>query len=177
MVRVRSPESWVLAEPRVVEREVEAMRLHAPDMSWVDDLVWLNGRRASGWDGLAPPWGANRDPPTGLDELLGGRRLHLYVYYPEAFPAVAPVLSPVDPDPPLARRTDHRWHVNDDGTLCLTQAAADWNPTDTAADLVRKASGWLIEYLLMEAGDIEEMTERGIFEDMSCDEIISRYRS
>ena len=46
----------------------------------------------------------------------------------------------------------HTWHVNGDGSLCLMQAADDWQPEDTAADLVRKACGWFVEYLLVEAG-------------------------
>ena len=55
------------------------------------------------------------------------------------------------------------------------QGADDWHLTDTAADLVRKASGWFIEYLLVEARKLEGMTERGIFEDTSIDEIIAGY--
>jgi hypothetical protein len=56
------------------------------------------------------------------------------------------------------------------------QTAQDWRPgDDTAADLVRKASGWFIEYLLMEDEKIEAMTIHGIFEDTSLDELIGSY--
>ena len=41
---------------------------------------------------------------------------------------VAPDLYPLDPDVPIERRTQHRWHVNGDGSLCLMQAADDWQP-------------------------------------------------
>ena len=171
----RSPESWVDAEPGIVERERAAMAAHAPEMAWRDNLVWMEQRRAFGWAGCAPSWGADRPKPAGVDELLAGRRLELVVIYPEAFPSVPASLFPTDPDVPLDRRTLSLWHVNGDGSLCLMQAADDWQPTDTAAALVRKAAGWFIEYLLVDAGEIERMTERGIFDDTSLDEILARH--
>jgi hypothetical protein len=171
----RAPESWVEAEPGVLDREKAAMAEHVPDLTWHDDLVWRGTRQAYGWTGCAPQWAADRPKPRGVDELLSGRRLELRVVYPEAFPAVPPALFPVDPDVPLDRRTLNRWHVNGNGSLCLMQAADDWQLTNTAADLVRKASGWFIEYLLLDAGEIERMTERGLFEDTSLDEVLAKH--
>jgi hypothetical protein len=78
-------------------------------------------------------------------------------------PTVAPDLYPIDPEVPIDRRTQHKWHVNGDGSLCLMQAADVWQPENTAADLVRKAAGWYIEYLLVDGGDLDHMTERGIY--------------
>jgi hypothetical protein len=176
-VRDRPPESWVVAEPLIVGREKAEMADHAPDMVWRDDLEWLGGRPACGWEGSAPAWAADRAKPTGVHELLAGRRLNLLVIYPEAFPSVPPSLFPVDPDVPLDRRTQHRWHVNGDGSICLMQAAGDWHPMNSAADLVRKAAGWFIEYLLMQAGEIEDMSERGLFDEESLDEIIGKHAS
>ena len=173
----RPPESWVDSEPGIVEREKAAMAEHAPEMAWREDLVWMERRVAYGWAGRAPSWAADRPKPAGVDELLADRRLELVVIYPEAFPSVPASLFPTDPDVPLDRRTLSRWHVNGDGSLCLMQAASDWQPTDTAAALVRKATGWLIEYLLVDAGQTERMTERGIFEDTSLDEIVAKYAS
>jgi hypothetical protein len=170
----RPPESWIAAEPGILEREQFAMAKYAPDLKWHDDLVWREGRRAFGWVGSAPEWAADRPKPVGVDELLKGRRLKLEVIYPEAFPAVPVALFPTDPDVPLDRRTFNRWHVNGNGSLCLMQSADDWQLTDTAAALVRKASGWFIEYLLLEAGETEQMTERGIFEDTSRDEVLAK---
>jgi hypothetical protein len=112
-----------------------------------------------------------------VDDLLAGRQLELLVVYPEAFPAVPASLLPIDPEVPVDRRTLHRWHVNGDGTLCLMQAAIQWQPSDTAADLVRKAAGWFIEYLLTDSGEIAEMTERGLFEDTSLDDILAAHAS
>ena len=85
----------------------------------------------------------------------------------------SPALLPLDPDVPIDRRTAHDWHVAGDGTLCLLQTADDWQPTDTAADFVRKASGWFIEYLLVDGGYCKAMTERGILEDASVDQVLA----
>jgi len=169
--------SWWEAEPDVAAREKDAMARHAPDMQWAEDLVWRGGRRTVGWRGKAPSWGADRPKPLGVDELLAERRLDLLVVYPEAFPVIPASLFSLDPDPPMNRRTLHRWHINGDGSLCLMQSAEDWHLTDTAADLVRKASGWFIEYLLVEAGKLEAMTESGIFEATIADSVIGEYAS
>lgn len=161
-------ESWTSVEPALVEREKVAMAEHAPEMEWEDALIY-HQRRVVGWRGVAPDWGADRVKPDGTDALLAGRRLELLVLYLEAFPMAPPALVPLNPEVPMHRRTLSKWHVLGDGSLCLVQAAEDWQPEDTAADLVRKASGWFIEYLLLEAGRIDRMTERGIFEDTSLD--------
>ena len=171
----RQAESWTVAEPGVAERERATMARWAPELKWHEDLIWRQGRRACGWVGRAPDWAADRPRPPGVKELLDGRRLELEVIYPEAFPAVPAVLFPTDPEVPLDRRTLSRWHVNGDGSLCLMQAADDWQLGDTAAELVRKASGWFIEYLLLEAGEIEKMTERGIFADTTLDPILAKF--
>jgi ubiquitin-protein ligase len=165
-------QSWIEAEPGLLEREQSEMAKHAPEMSWREDLEYLM-RPVVGWVGKAPAWSAERMKPAGVDELLAGRQLELTVFYPEGFPMASPTLLPLDPEVPIERRTLHRWHVNGDGTLCLIQRADDWQPTDTAADLVRKASGWFIEYLLVEGGRREAMTERGIFEDAAVDELLA----
>ena len=149
----------------------------APGMAWREDLLWPDGRPARGWVGTVPRWAADREKPAGVDELLDGRQLELTILYPEAFPAVPPALFPVDPEVPLDRRTLHQWHVNGNGSLCLMQAADDWQLTDTAADLLRKAAGWFIEYLLVEAGEIDAMTLAGIFNSSELDEILATHAS
>lgn len=147
------------------------MATHAPQMQWRTDLHYYQ-RPVVGWEGEAPIWGADRPMPTGVPALLGDARLKLQVLYPEAFPMVAPALLPLEPRVPITRRTLHTWHVNGDGTLCLMQRADDWQPTDTAADLVRKAAGWFIEYRLIETERRERMTESGIFADAVLDELL-----
>jgi len=76
------------------------------------------------------------------------------------------------PEPPVERRTVHDWHLNGDGSLCLLRTVDLWNGRETAADLVVKASGWFIEYMLMERGLIEAMTENGIHSNKSLDALI-----
>jgi hypothetical protein len=88
---------------------------------------------------------------------------------------VEPILIPLHPEVPLDRRTMHDWHVNGDGSLCLSQRATDWQPGDTAADLVLKAAGWFIEYRLIEEGSREAMTERGIVNDDGLDYLIEAF--
>jgi hypothetical protein len=159
----------------VLQREHQAMALLAPDMAWHDELVGLDAKAGKGWEGLAPAWGAERPKPPGVDGLLAGRRLRLTVVYREAFPTVPPVLFPTDPDPPPGRRTQHYWHINPNGSLCLLRNADDWQQTDTAAALVCKASGWFIEYLLVEAGQMDGMTVRGIYTSTGIDPILNKY--
>ena len=167
--------SWVDAEPARAEREREAMAAIAPELHWRKDLTWRGRSGLKGWHGVAPIWAAERPMPAGVPELLAGARLELEVIYREAFPMVAPVLVPLVPDVPMEHRTQHRWHVNGDGSLCLMQAAGDWDPDESAADLVAKAAGWLIEYQLMLAGKIVDMTLQGIYSSSELDETIGSY--
>jgi hypothetical protein len=165
--------SWIAAEAARVQHEQAEMQRWAPDMGWRTDLTWPDGRTGAGWEGLVPAWGADRPEPLGVSNLLHGRRLRLKVVCPEAFPMVAPDLYPLDPAVPIDRRTQHRWHVNGDGSLCLMQAADFWQPENTAADLVRKAAGWHIEYLLVDDGDLHQMTERGVYIDDELDALLA----
>ena len=55
----------------------------------------------------------------------------------------------------------------------LGQRTEDWRPTDTAADLVLKASGWFIEYLLIENNDLEHMTDRGVGSSDEIDALLA----
>jgi hypothetical protein len=164
--------SWLDAEPVRHTVECDAMAA-CPDMRWRDEICWPNGRTGAGWEGLAPAWGGERPQPPGIDQLLDGRRLRLRVIYPEGFPMVPPDLYPVEPSVPMERRTLHRWHLNGDGSLCLMQSAEDWRPTNTAVDLVLKASGWFIEYLLVENSDLEHMTDRGVGSSDEIDALLA----
>ena len=168
-------QSWIDAEPARATREREAMATIAPELTWRDGLEWRGNPRLKGWEGVAPIWAAERPMPNGVIRLLGEARLRLQVIYREGFPMVPPVLVPLTPDVPLEHRTQHRWHVNGDGSLCLIQAADDWQPDETAADLVAKAAGWFIEYQLMLAGRIEEMTLHGIYTCTDLDDRIAEH--
>jgi len=145
---------WRAAEPEVLARERAAMAERAPDMQWID-----NG--GGGWEGLAPTWPFDLHPPEGLDRLLESRRLRLAVIYSQGFPMSPPALLPLDPVPHVELRARHDWHLNSDGSICVLFTAADWPGTGTAADLVEKASGWFVEYLALQAGLIQSMSESG----------------
>lgn len=166
--------SWTETEPEVLRREQDAMAQHAPDMVWSPD-VQARERTLLGWRGEAPKWPAQRAEPRGLDQLMEGKRLALAVAYPEGFPMVEPILIPIDPEVPLDRRTLHDWHVMGDGSLCLSQRATDWQPGDTAGELVLKAAAWFIEYRLIEEGRREAMTERGLVNDDQLDHLIEKF--
>jgi hypothetical protein len=159
--------SWLEAEPYQLAREKEAMAAVAPG------LVWVDQDPAGGWEGEVPLWPFARPQPELLEEFLAGRRLRIRVEYSQAHPMVEPTVWPVEPQPDPRYRTQHDWHVNGNGSLCLLQQAQDWNPTDTAADLVVKAAGWFLEYLLMEQGHIAAMTTRGIATDSSLDVLLT----
>lgn len=143
------------------------MHATAPELTWVEDA------RGVGWEGLAPIWPFHRPSPPGLEAFLNGRRFRVRVQYVEGFPMVAPRVWPLDPEPDPRYRTQHIWHVNPDGSLCLMQTAGDWTGTETAAELVIKAAGWFLEYLLMEAGLIEAMSVNGIANDDSFDHLLT----
>jgi hypothetical protein len=168
-MRDRARQTWIEAEPKRAAREREAMAEVAPEMAWLD------GEPAGGWQGLAPKWPINRPEPLGLDNFLGGQRLRVHVEYSQGYPMVAPTLIPLDPEPPVERRIVHAWHVNGDGSLCLLQTADQWTGRETAAELVAKASGWFIGYLLFDRGAITTMTECGLHVDTSLDELINEW--
>ncbi len=84
---------------------------------------------------------------------------------------VAPRFVPIDPEPDFRVRTMNAWHVNGDGSLCMFQNSTDWDPWSTAAELIPKASGWFLEYLLLTDRRIERMTETGIVRDASLDHL------
>jgi len=159
-------QTWIEAEPKRADRERAAMASLAPDMEWSEVSP------AGGWEGYAPLWPIARAKPRKLKGLVEGRRLRLCVLYSQGFPMAQPVLFPLDPEPPVERRTVHDWHLNGDGSLCLLRTVDLWNGRETAADLVVKASGWFIEYMLMERGLIEAMTENGIHSNKSLDALI-----
>ena len=159
--------TWRTDEPALLRREQKAMAAVAPELVWSD-------QGAGSWAGLVPPWPFERNAPLGLDTLLAGRRLRVHVAYGHAFPMTAPSVWPIDPEPSIEQRTQHAWHVNGDGSLCLLEGATAWTGREAAAELIIKAAGWFIEYLLMSAGLITSMTSVGLAADLSVDAIITR---
>jgi len=134
----------------------------APDLTWDGQC----------WTGHTPLWPFERLQPEGLLSFVGNRRLEVEISYLESFPMVAPRFMPVDPEPDMSVRTRNDWHVNGDGSLCMFQNFTDWDPFKTAADLVPKAAGWFLEYLLLSSGQIEGMTVNGIVNDDQLDHLL-----
>lgn len=162
--------TWWTEEPGLLRREQAAMAVVAPDLAWV-------ATGAGSWEGPTLAWPFDRAMPEGLDALLAGRRLRVRLEYGHAFPVTAPVVWPVEPEPSAEQRTLHAWHVNGDGSLCLLETPTAWTGREPAAELVVKAAGWFIEYLLMNADLITSMTSAGMAADQSMDAIIARATS
>lgn len=165
-----APIRWFEAEPQRFARELEGMQGVGPDLTWQPDL---DGTTGGGWVGLGPIWPFSRSRPAGLAEFLNGRRFRMEVVCGAAYPAAAPRIRPIEPEPDLSLRTMQQWHVMGDGTLCLLQNAGDWTGRDLAAELVVKAAGWHLEYLLLQAGAIEAMTGNGIAESDELDHLLA----
>jgi hypothetical protein len=56
-----------------------------------------------------------------------------------------------------------RWHLNGDGTLCFFLLTTGWTGRELVSELVYKASGWFLEYQLMNGDpDVDVMTSEGI---------------
>ncbi|MEZ0108760.1 hypothetical protein ABH920_002761 [Catenulispora sp. EB89] len=157
--------TWWQEEPALLLRETVAMATLAPDLHWQPQGAGL-------WQGSAPWWPFDRPAPAGLDALSSGRTLKVQVAYGHGFPVAAPSIWALDPEPQLAHRLNHAWHVNGDGSLCLLASPAVWSGREPAAELVAKAVGWFIEYLLLSRGLIEAMTNTGIGADPSLDTLI-----
>jgi hypothetical protein len=167
MNRADLSRSWWQDEPGRLVAEQAAMTAAAPN------LVWLANEPSGGWQGIVPLWPFSRPQPAGLLELLGGQPLKVRVICGHAFPMVEPIVWPLSVEVPFHALGWTKWHVSPSGTLCLLQESAQWDPSSTAADLVPKISGWYIEYRLMADGHIEAMTEHGIAQDDSLDELIA----
>lgn len=150
-------------DPLRLARELEAMPAAAPQLAWMGEH----------WAGELPVWPFERTKPPALGDYLAGRRFSVEIRYYESFPMTAPRFIPIDPVPPIAVWTMNRWHVAGDGSLCLFQNFTDWDPFCTAADMVPKAAGWFLEYLLMGDGVVEEMTCLGIAVDDSLDHLFT----
>jgi hypothetical protein len=158
--------SWWQDDPDRLTAELEAMERAAPDLRW-DDTI-----NSGGWIGSVPLWPFERQQPDGLGALVGGQPLEVRITCGPAYPMVMPNVTPLNVDiPPLALGWVD-WHVLPSGDLCLLQDAATWDPRGSIGDLVPKISGWYIEFHLMQAGKLEQMTPAGIANEPTLDSLI-----
>jgi hypothetical protein len=86
---------------------------------------------------------------------------------------VPPAIFPLDPEPGFNMRTEQRWHVMGDGSLCLFQNDSAWTGRDSVVELLLKAAGWRVEFELMRLDAIEAMTINGIVEDPQLDYLLA----
>lgn len=169
------PVFWHEAEPGRHERDLEEISAFSPDLAFTagpgEDLAGLPHHGV--WVGRLPVWPFDRPAPAGLDGLVP-QGLVCAVWYSAAHPVLPPRIQPLDPKPEIVERSQHTWHVAPDSTLCLMQSLGSWEPETSVVDLLEKACGWRIEYALMKAGVITEMTLCGIVNDDSLDSLITK---
>ncbi|MCO5311597.1 MAG: hypothetical protein M9952_01485 [Microthrixaceae bacterium] len=167
-----NPVLWTEREPARLARDQSEVQAFAPLLEYqtpADD-----GLPHGGWMGVLPRWPFERPRPEALDELLGDRELQVLVVYSAAHPMVPPTIYSLDPEPSVWEQTQSAWHVAPGGSLCLLQSDGGWQPEASLTELLAKASGWRIEYALMKAGVIDEMSVNGIVSDPSHDHLIDR---
>lgn len=152
---------WFDAHPDRLGRELEEMSAY-PDLIWDENLTREGHQDGGGWAGALPAWPFERPRPPELDAFLAGETFEAVIVCLQGHPAVKPRVYPTNPEPDVGVRTMNAWHVAGDGSLCLSQRAYDWDGSETTAELVPKASGWFLEYLLLDRGLAEAMTEVGI---------------
>ena len=149
------------------------MQAIAPKLVWDPDVACDATGHGGGWIGTAPAWPLDRTAPAELDPFLDDAKLLVVVACPEAYPAASPRVYPVDPAPEITVRTQHRWHINGDGSICLWQNAYDWWPATLAAHIIPKVSGWFLEYLLLTRGHVAAMTTNGIAHNDEFDHLLT----
>jgi ubiquitin-protein ligase len=163
-LNVRS-RSWWQDEAARLDRDLDDLKAAGFDLAWT---AVSSGRL----DGRLPTWPLDRPAPDGLDELLPDGGLLVHLEFGHAYPMVCPRVFPEDPKPTLERWTQHRWHVNGDGSLCLLQSADAWDPNTALSDVLRKAAAWRVEYALVEAGVVPAMSVSGIVSDAERDHLV-----
>lgn len=161
-----APINWWDAEPVRFARDQDEVTARFPELTW-------NQNGAGGWVGRLPMWPLERPEPPGLSRLLGGAGLQVVIAYRQAYPMVPPRIYPVDPHPEPVECTQHRWHVNGDGSLCQFQTDTAWDPRDSICDLILKAAAWRVEYALMKVGALVRMTLHGIVSDPTLDNLVT----
>lgn len=167
-----APVMWHEAEAGRLARDIEEINDFAPGLEFEpgpgDGPVPHHGR----WHGQLPVWPMERPEPDGLSSVVPAG-LTVEIWYSAAYPMLPPAIYPLDPEPTLAERSQHDWHVAPDGSLCLLQTLASWDPRWSIVELLRRACGWRIEYALMKASLVDSMTLCSIVDDESRDRLVS----
>jgi hypothetical protein len=159
-------EPWWRHDPARLEADVAEIEALFPDL---DPLPELGA--GAGWVGRLPIWPFDRVAPLVFPDNVVG--LGIVLLIPPSYPMALPQVMPVDPKPEFMERTQHRWHVNGDGSLCMVQEQRNWTGREKITDLLKKAAGWRLEYDLVRAGVFPAMSLAGIVTDPSRDESIA----
>ncbi|CAH0123652.1 hypothetical protein SRABI98_00023 [Microbacterium sp. Bi98] len=122
---------------------------------------------------MLPLWPFERPAPVEFNSDVPG--LEVLLLFPQSYPMTIPDLYPMNPMPELVERTQHRWHVNGDGSLCVIQEQRTWTGRESVVDLLVKAAGWRLEYGLVQADIVAEMTENGIVSSTERDRQIGEF--
>ena len=162
----RTPINWWECEPRRLRRDQEEIPACFPHLVF-------SSEGAGGWQGTLPRWPFDRPEPACLTDWIGESGLQLRMEYGQAYPMVAPRIFALDPVPEPREWTQHRWHVNGDGSLCLLRDDV-WTGRESVVDLLLKAAGWRVEYALMKHQMIEQMTGCGIVTDDRFDHFLAQ---
>lgn len=155
---------WWDDQPAALARVLADLRDANFDLTWSTSLGGV-------LEGRLPPWPFGRSAPELLSALVP-QGLLVEVHLGQSFPMLCPKVFPQDPLPPFDRWTQHRWHVNGDGSLCQLQSADAWDPSTSVVDVLRKAAGWRVEYALVEADAVAAMSLSGIVSDDSLDGLV-----
>lgn len=164
------PVLWTDSEPDRLIRDRTEVPIFAPLLEFRSPSPQFPH---GGWIGELPKWPFERPQPQGLNALIGEVGLQVLVVYPAAYPMVPPTLYPLTPEPTIMEQTQSAWHVAPGGSLCLLQSDGGWQPQASMTELLAKASGWRVEYALMKAGLIGEMSINGIVSDSSYDHLVA----
>jgi hypothetical protein len=157
--------TWWQEDPVRLRSELADMYAWAPDLFWRQE-------GSGGWTGRVPLWPFDRPQPKGVTVLVDGRPFEVIIKCRPAHPMVVPFVWPRNVEPSIDELGWTKWHLLPNGSLCLLQGNADWNPSAHAAELIEKMSSWYIEYHLVKFGYIDSMTEYGIARDNSLDGIL-----
>lgn len=162
-----SEHPWWRYDPARLQSDTAVIEREFPDLAPVD------GGAGLGWEGVLPLWPFARPAPAQFRSGVAG--LGLKLVFLESYPMSMPQVFPLGPEPEFLERTQHRWHVNGDGSLCLVQEQRAWTGRESIRDLLLKAAGWRLEYDLVRVGVYPSMSENGIVTDDRRDEAIAAY--
>jgi hypothetical protein len=156
--------TWWEDDPARLTQEIADVQEVAPMLSWTAD-------GAGFFEGPLTLWPFSRPAPTNLSHLLDP--FVVRVEYGHAFPAAPPQVMPLLPQPVPTIRGFTDFHVLPSGRLCLLRDADQWYPWSKTSELLLKASGWAVEFALLEAGAIPKLSVSGIVSDTSHDATIN----